>query len=418
MNNTILIKNVSLDGKPTDIYIEGNRFKKIGGAASQQAADTVIDGSGMAIVPPYYNAHTHASMTLMRGYADDIELFRWLNEYIWPFEAKITERDIYIGAKLACLEMIKSGTVFFNDMYWHCDNVWRAVDEMGMRACLGMTFVDSLDEKDIAYNFDLLQKNGTSDRIEYSVAPHAIYTVSEQLWHRCAEQARRVGARLHFHLSETRKEVDDCMAAHGTTPVRWLDKLGILGPDCIAAHVVHVDDEELALLRERGVTIVHNPISNMKLASGYFPTKRVIRSHCLVTLGTDGCSSNNNLDMREEAKVAALMAKCNYGPQTLPVDMVFDWATRNGARAFGIDAGEIAEGKLADAMLIRLDNERMVPCHNLISNLIYSVSNEAVDTVICNGRILMQGRRVAGEADIVAEARECCERIERVKSKE
>ncbi len=408
---TLFIRNVLLNGTRTNIRITGNKFSEIGEKIFPTAKDEVIEANGYAIVPPFYNAHTHAAMTLLRGYADDMALFPWLNDYIWPFEAKMTKEDIYIGSKLAILEMIKSGTVFYNDMYGDADMTFRATEEMGIRAALGIPFMDMFGEESIEQRFDLLERlNGTSELVQVTVAPHAPYTVGEKLWLRCAEMAEKHNTMLHFHLSETEKEVQDCVAEHGLTPVRWLDKMGILGPNCIAAHVVHVDDEEINILKERGVVIAHNPVSNMKLSSGYFRTKPMIDAGCKVLIGTDGCSSNNNLDMQEEAKFAAMMAKCNYGPEVLPVDMLVRWCTTDGAKFFGINAGEIAVGKLADALLINLHHERFVPCFNFNSNWIYAANAETIDTMICNGKIIMRHRKVEHEADIIAEAQECCKK--------
>lgn len=407
----IFIKGVTLNGSVTNVKIEGNRFSQIGSQVVSSPGDVIIDGRDKAIIPPFYNAHTHAAMTLLRGYADDMPLFPWLNDYIWPFEAKMTEKDIYIGSRLALLEMVKSGTVFYNDMYWDTQETWKATDEMGLRGCMGITFTDNLGEEQIEKNFAKLKElNGKSSRIQMSVAPHAVYTVSEKLWIRCAEVAKEEGVLMHFHLSETEKEVKDCIKQYGLTPVRWLDKLGILGENCIAAHVVHVDQEEIDILRERGVAIAHNPVSNMKLSSGYFKSKLMADSGNKVLIGTDGCSSNNNLDMLEETKFAAMIAKCNFGPDVLPVQNLLQWSVENGPKVFGIDAGEIKEGKLADALLIDLNNERMVPCYNFSSNWIYAAGTEAIDTMICDGRILMQNREVEGEEEIINEAKQCCEK--------
>ena len=405
----IFIKGVTLDGSVTNIKIAGNRFTEIGRDITASLGDVVIDGADKAIVPPFYNAHTHAAMTLLRGYADDMPLFPWLNDYIWPFEAKMTEEDIYIGSRLALLEMIKSGTIFFNDMYWDTHETWRATEEIGLRGCMGMTFTDNLGEKQIEKNFELLKEyKDKSSRIQMAIAPHAVYTVSEKLWIRCAEVAKSEGVLLHFHLSETEKEVNDCIEQYGMTPVRWLDKLGILGDNCIAAHVVHVDQEEMQILKDRGVAIAHNPVSNMKLSSGYFKSKQMDMNGNKVLIGTDGCSSNNNLDMLEETKFAAMIAKCNYGPEVLPVQTLLQWSQTNGPKIFGIDAGEIKVGKLAVALLVDLNNERMVPCYNFTSNWIYATGTEAIDTVICDGRILMQNRKVEGEEEIICRAKSCC----------
>lgn len=395
-----LIRNVMLNGELTHILIEGNRFSDLR-APYDTPADIYISGEGKAILPPFYNAHTHAAMTLLRGYADDLPLQKWLTEYIWPYEAQMKPEDIYNGSRLAILEMIKSGTVFFSDMYWAQDETIRAVAEMGIRATIGVTLMDGLDEKKLFRYFDEW-KDPTDGRITLSVAPHAIYTVSEDLFLKCAEMAEYHHVILHTHLSETRQEVDECIRKHGKTPVRWLDSLGVLTPNVIVNHAVHVDEEEIDILKERGVTVVHNPCSNMKLSSGIFPTKQFIDAGCHIALGTDGCSSNNNLDMREGMKVASLLAKVCYSPEILPVKEIFKWATENGAQAYRIDGGVIAVGKLADALLIDLNNERMQPCYDLLSNWVYSADSGCIDTVICNGRVIMEQRRVQGEDDIIA----------------
>ena len=390
----ILIKNVLLYGKKTNVLIKGNRFGSIA-APADATAQTVIDGEGMALMPPFYNTHTHAAMTLLRGYADDMPLHKWLTEYIWPFEEKLTAADIREGSRLAVREMIKSGTVFFSDMYFDIEETIAVVREYGMRAAIGVTFMDAHSKSQQADKIGLLRNwvDPTGGRITLTVAPHAIYTVGPDMLQLCSRTARELGFKLHIHISETRKEVEDCLREHGTTPVRYLDELGVLGPEVVAAHAVHIDAEEADILAARGVTLSHCPCSNQKLASGTFPYQMVRKAGCRVTLGTDGVSSNNNLDMREEMKYAALIAKGASGdPQTMPASEAMEIATRNGAEAFGIDAGFIAEGKLADAILIRLDGECMQPLHHLVSNWVYAANSSIVDTVICDGRILMQHR--------------------------
>ena len=403
----ILLKDTMLNGNRTDVLIAGHRFEKIAPGKIAGADTEIVDAAGTAILPPFYNTHTHAAMTLLRGYADDKELFTWLNDHIWPFEAKMTAQDIYEGSRLAILEMIRSGTVFFNDMYWQSDETVRAASEMGIRACVGMTVTDFIGEAAIEATFERLAAlnpgNWADDAglVRLTLAPHAVYTVCEKLWRRCADFARERGLLLHIHLAETQKEVADCVAAHGKTPVRWLDSLGVLGENVIAAHVVHVDDEEISILRERGVVVAHNPCSNMKLASGTFRSQAFSRAGCRVTIGTDGNASNNNLDMGEETKFAALLAKVSGNPEALPAEEALAWATRNGAEAFGIDAGVIAEGRLADAVLVDLNNERLVPSHNLISNWVYSADSRCIRDVICNGKFLMRSGVIEGEAEIL-----------------
>ncbi len=389
---SLLIKDVRLDDRITDILIADGRFKSLEAPAGT-VADKVIDASGMAILPPFYNTHTHAAMTLLRGYADDMPLHKWLQEYIWPFEDKLTPQDIREGSRLAVREMIKTGTVFFSDMYFDIEETVDVVRESGMRAAIGVTFVESHSKSQQAEKLELLKHwtDPTGGRITLTVAPHAVYTVGPDLLVRCADTARSLGLKLHIHLCETRKEVDDCLAERGMTPVRYLDSLGFLGPDVIAAHVVHVDPEEAAILAERGVTISHCPCSNLKLASGFFPYKLLKEAGCRITLGTDGASSNNNLDMREEMKFAALVSKaCSGNPEVMPAAEAMDMACRQGAEAFGINAGVIAEGKLADAILVDLSDVRMQPCHHLLSNWVYAAGSSCIDTVICDGNILME----------------------------
>ena len=389
---TLLIKNVLLKDRKTDILVADGRFKSLC-APEGTRADETLDAEGTAILPPFYNTHTHAAMSLLRGYADDMPLQKWLQDYIWPYENKMTAQDIREGSRLAVREMIRTGTVFFSDMYFEIDQTIAVVQEFGIRAAIGVTFVDSHSKSQQADKLDMLRQwvDPSGGLITLTVAPHAIYTVSPDLLVKCADTARSLGLKLHIHLSETRQEVEDCLRAHGTTPVRYLDSLGSLGPDVIAAHVVHVDEQEAAILASRGVTIAHCPCSNMKLASGIFPYKMLHEAGCRITLGTDGDSSNNNLDMREEMKFAALLAKVSSGdPEVLPAAEALEMATRSGAEAFGLDAGVIREGALADALLVRLDDERMQPCHNLISNWVYAAGSSCIDCVICNGNIVMK----------------------------
>lgn len=410
--STLLIRNVLLNGKVTNVLVVGNRYDNLA-ADADTVADEIYDASGQALVPSFYNTHTHASMTLLRGYADDLPLFPWLNEHIWPFEAKMRGEDIYAGARLATLEMIRSGTTWFCDMYWMAEETVRAVSEAGIRATIGVTLMDHLGENVIKQQLDFLEnwKDPTGGRISLAVAPHAVYTVSGELLQRCAQAARNNGQTLTLHVSETKKEVEDCIREHSMSPVRWLDHLGVLGDNVIAAHVVHVDEEEADILRERGVWIAHNPCSNMKLSSGIFASDMLLKKGCRLTLGTDGTASNNNLDMREEMKFAALLAKTRYESETLPAEEIFAWATRNGAQAAGLDAGIIREGALADGIFLDLENERLVPNFNLISNWVYSADSRAVVSVLCDGKFVMKNRLVADAEETLAKARESVRNI-------
>ena len=381
--STLLIRNVQLDGNVTNILIEGNRFANLT-APADTVADETYDASGLALVPSFFNTHTHASMTLLRGYADDLPLFPWLNDHIWPFEGKMRAEE----------------TV-------------RAVAESGIRATVGVTLMDHLGEAEIKRQLDFLAnwKDPTNGRISLAVAPHAVYTVSGELLQRCAEAAKANGQTLTLHVSETEKEVQDCIEAHGMSPVRWLDHLGVLSDNVIAAHVVHIDEEEAEILKERGVWIAHNPCSNMKLSSGIFASDMLLKKGCRLTLGTDGTASNNNLDMREEMKFAALLAKVRYTSETLPAGEILRWATRNGAQAAGLDAGVIREGALADAVFLDLENERLVPNFNLTSNWVYSADTRAVRSVLCDGKFVMKDGMVEDAQETIARARQSVKAI-------
>ena len=412
---SILIKNVSLDGKNTDIAIRGNRIAEIAPGIAG-SFDQVIDGSHYAALPPFYNTHCHAAMTLLRGIADDMELFEWLNDHIWPAEAKLTDEDIYWGTRLACLEMIKSGTVFFNDMYFHPAETIRAVEDAGIRAAVGMIVLDVNPDANAAF-----QRNNEavwadrfkmSDRIQLAWSPHAIYTVSEANLKMVAEKAAEMKVRVHIHLAETAREVEDCRMKHRCSPVEYLDQLGLLSNMTLAAHAVHLSDRDIELLARRGVFLAYNPCSNYKLSSGRFRFRKLLDSGCKVAFGTDGCASNNNLMMFDEMKVGALGAKQEFGgPTACHAEELFQAATRTGAEAFGIDAGVIAPGRLADIMLIDLDTPMMVADHNLISNVVYAADSSCVATLICNGKVLMQDRQVPGEKEVIREARRCSKHL-------
>lgn len=409
---SILIKSVQLNNRIVDIAIDKNRISRIAPSVDG-VFDTVIDGSGKLALPPFYNTHGHAAMTLFRGIADNLELFDWLFNHIWPAEENLTEESVYWGSKLAILEMIKTGTVFFNDMYFYPQATIRAAEEMKIRAAVGMISADRVSpEKQKVYHehnqmiWDM--KKDFSDRIQLAFSPHAIYTVREDTLLAQAERSAAERIPIHIHLSETRKEVEDCKAEHnGLSPVQYLDKLGVLTDQTLCAHSIHLSDEDIEILAERKSVLSYNPCSNYKLSSGRFRFRKAIDSGCRVTFGTDGCASNDSLSMFDEMKIGAFSARNEQQtPSPCSAAEIFTCATKNGAQAFGIDAGVLEEGKLADIMLIDLDNAMMVADHDYISNIVYSADSSCVDTVICDGNILMQNRIVPGEKEIVRKARE------------
>ncbi len=413
---SILIQNVLHGNKKVDVYIEGNRFKQIGPSLNIPA-ETVLDGSNRAILPSFHNGHTHAAMTLLRGYADDMELHTWLNDHIWPLEAALTEDDVYVGSKLACLEMIKSGTTFFNDMYWHFDSTAQAVQEMGLRAAISSVFIDFFDKEVAQKRWDdclcLFKKSqNLSSRIQFALGPHAIYSVSRDSLTKAKELAEDHGLLIHIHLSESKREVQDAMECFGQTPVEYLDSLGLLGPNLCCCHALWLTEKEMDLLAEHDVKVIHNPVSNLKLCSGRFPYEQYLQRQIKIGLGTDGCSSNNNLDMLEEMKFATLAAKDFYAdPTVMPATEIFETATSNGSEIFGLETGYIEEGRLADCILVDLSHPQLVPNHNLISNLVYSANGDCVSTTICDGKILMDNRHLEVEEEIIRQAQETANRL-------
>ncbi len=386
---TVLLRHVQHEGRKTNILIREGKFADLD-APEDTPADLTLEAEGTAILPSFFNTHTHAAMSLLRGAADDLPLQEWLEQHIWPAEAQLTPEDIRRGNELTIREMSATGTTFFNDMYFDPEEAVAAVEASGMRAAIGITVLDGHPKSQAEVLKDYIKnwKDPTGGRIQLVIAPHSVYTVSGERLKRCASFARHHGLLLHIHVSETRKEVEDCIRLHGTTPVRWLDKLGFLGQDVIAAHCVHVDAEEWKILAARGVTVAHCPCSNMKLGSGRFPYELALESGCRITLGTDGAASNNSLDLHGEMKFAALLAKLAGDASLLPAEEVFRWATRNGAAFFGIDAGEIAVGKQADALLLDLGAPQMQPHHSLLSNWVYAADSAAVRHVLCAGRLL------------------------------
>ena len=416
---SILIKNVLHQDKLTDVLIEGNRIARIASGISAPAGAEVLDGTDKAIIPGFINTHTHASMTLFRGYGDDLPLMTWLEDYIWPVEAQMTTHDVYVGARLACLEMLRSGTTCFLDMYMHPLETAKAVEEMGLRAHLSYTLFDQgnaeraeLDRKRSYEYFDRFKE--FSDRITFTLGPHAIYTVSGEQLQFCHQFAVEHNVKIHLHLSETKGEIDECVRQHGLTPVRYLEKLGILSEHLVLAHVVWIDDEEMDLLAKYNVSVVHNPASNLKLASGYaFKYEEMKRRGIRIGIGTDGCSSSNNLDMVVAMKLASFLGKgWRFDSTACKADDIFASATSIGADILGIPAGRVEEGALADVCLVDLNTPELVPLNSLTSNLVYATSGSScVDTVIVDGRILMRDKYVPGQEAIIAEAREVARRL-------
>ncbi|MBV9410179.1 MAG: amidohydrolase [Acidimicrobiia bacterium] len=402
---TLAIRDATLNGQRVGLRVEGQQIAAVGADVQPAAGDEVLNAAGMALVAPLVNGHTHAAMTLMRGYGDDMPLMEWLQDRIWPTEAKLTADDVYWGTRLACLEMVRTGTVRFWDMYWHPEAVAQAVEDAGIRASVALPLIDGLDSSksdtlrdEAKRTLDVLADRG--DRITPTLGPHAIYTVSEKSLGWVAELSEERGLPVHIHLSETEGEVDDCVAAHGLRPAAYLDRIGLLTPRTVLAHGVWLDDSELAVIGERGTTVVTNPVSNLKLAvGGVFPYAKARHHGIPVGLGTDGTASNNALDMLQDVKHLALMQKhAARDPAAMPASEA--WAVATGQRAPILgQSGRIAAGEPADFLLVRADAPELTP-GDLTANLVYATSGSVVDTTVIAGRVLMRGGEVSDEAEV------------------
>ena len=401
-----LIKNVYLRGKIIDVLIEGNRFKKIAENIAEEA-DKIINGEGKAIEPAFYNCHTHIPMTILKGLGDDKELHDWLIHDIWPREAKMTPEDIYYASKFAILEMIKGGTVFCNDMYQYGEQTMKAIDEMGIRGVVSKPEIDiptpELLEKKKKIVLDFIDyKNINENRIIKGISCHAVYTVSDDFLQFYSDLAKKYSMPIHIHACETKVEVENCLKKHGCTPIEHLEKLGLLTDKTILAHCVHLSDKDIEIIKKHNTKVAHCPISNFKLKSGLMAFQKLTNAGVLVTLGTDGSASNNSLGMLEEMKACALNAKTQANSSKAgTVNDIYKTATVNGAKAFGIDAGVIEEGKIADFLLYDLNHYLLLPNFNLISNIIYSAQNECITDVFCDGKQLMCNRKVENEEKII-----------------
>ena len=417
----ILLKNIVCEGAVSDIYIEGNRISKVvpaGTSISDGYEGEVADCSGKTVMPGLVNMHTHAAMSLMRGVGEDIAFHDWIDR-IWDVESKIDEEYVYHATKVACLEMIKTGTTTFNDHYWHMPMAHKAALEMGLRPVLAYVICDRNDpEESERQKVECRQMYEDAmtwnDRSVFAIAIHAIYSVREEMIVWASRFAREHGLKVHIHVSETQKEIKDCMEQHGgMSPVEYLDNLGVLGPDVIAAHTLWLSDNDVRILGERGVTCVHNVNSNLKLASGYMFRYNELRdAGANICLGTDGCASSNNLDMLETMKTSAMIQKAwREDPSAMPLDELVAMATVNAGKALGLEIGKIEEGALADLLIIDTQNYNFLSPGSFEANLVYSAHSDCIDSVICDGEFVMRERVVPGEKEILAGAQKVLDKI-------
>jgi 5-methylthioadenosine/S-adenosylhomocysteine deaminase len=424
----LTVTDAVLDGESVGVRCVDGTIAAFGSDVAPEPGDETINAAGAPLVAPLLNGHTHAAMTLFRGYGGDLPLMRWLREVIWPIEAKLEPEDVYWGTRLACLEMIRTGTCRFWDMYWHPAATARAVSDAGLRATIGGPLFDA-DGKTEAMQGTALQNldelAGFGPQIGAALAPHSIYTVSAGLLRWTGERAAERELPIHIHLSETEREIEDCVAEHGVRPAVYLDRLGLLQERTILAHGVWLDEEELTLIAERGCTVVTNPVANMKLAvGGVFPYPAAREAGVAVGLGTDGPGSNDSLDLFSDLKLFALAQRHASGdPTVVPAEEA--WRIATGAEA-PLLRGQRNEpnivhvrrakrsfreiGAPADFLLLRAKSPEL-GLGDLHSDLVYAASGSIVDTTVVGGRVLMRGGKVPGTEEVVARAVERSRRL-------
>lgn len=407
---TILIKDCTaitmsdpLVRRGVSIAIADGKIAKITEDPSELQSrqfDTVLDGRGKLALPGFVNAHTHVAMVLLRGYSDDRNLHEWLEQDIWPAERKLTEEDVYWAALLGMAEMIRSGTTTFSDMYFFMDAVAQAVKESGMRALLAYGIIAPAPGEKARRELSITEKflgdwhGSAQGRIRVAVGPHAPYTCCDEVWQDATALAMQYNTLVHTHLQETKTEVNDSLKQYQKTPTERLASLGVFQAKTVVAHGVHLSDSDVKILARHGVGLAHCPTSNLKLGSGIAPVKSYTEMGLRVGIGTDGAASNNNLDMLEELRLAALLAKRD-DPTALPAAAALQMATVEGARALGFETvGYLAEGFAADIILVDMHSAHWQPGHNPVSDLVYAAQASDVATVIIAGRVIMKDREI------------------------
>ncbi len=360
----------------------------------------VISGDKKAIMPGFINTHVHVPMTLLRGYADDYDLNTWLTKYIFPAEDKLDARCVAAGAEIGIAEMIASGTTSFSDSYFFSDEVAKIAAKSGIKANIARSVTNFNNEVKLNEFYSTSEAvslyndwNGyDNNRIKIDTAIHAEYTTSESLWRELGAYAKEIGAIMQIHISETESEHNECISRYGKTPIQVFNDAGVLDAKTVAAHCVWVSDSDMQIMKEKGVSVAHNPVSNLKLASGVAPIDKMMKCGINVALGTDGVASNNSFDMFEELKLTAILHKgINCNPTCITAAEAFEIATKNGAIAQGREkCGEIKVGFDADLVVLDLDKPHLMPCHNLMSNIVYSARGSDVWMTMVRGNILYE----------------------------
>ncbi|MCW6701230.1 amidohydrolase [Anaerococcus sp. NML200537] len=398
---TILIKNAKIlpmDGADiftSDLFIEGKYIKKIEKNISDEA-DQTIDASNMVLMPAFINSHSHVGMSLFRNYGEEVDLYTWLNDYIWPLEERLDNRQTYLASMISLIEMANNGIGTFADMYFFSEATIKACKEIGLRAQIsrGLSVPDD-DDYRLKENIYLYKKYKDYDLIDIGLGPHAIYTSNLDYLKKISDLAYKYRMPIHIHLSETKKENEDCIERFGMTPTEVFEKAGIFKHKTIAAHGIYLTDNDLDIIKENKVSVVHNPSSNLKLKSGFMNLSRLLDKGINVCLGTDSSASNNKLSILREMELAALVSKL-YSSRIVTAREILEMATINGAKALGLDdkIGSIKVGKEADLILIDLSNVNHTPTNNILSSLIYSTYEKDIKCTIVNGNIVARDGKI------------------------
>ncbi len=420
-NPLVMINKEGIDQiVEANIYIEEDRIVGISEKPNDFTVEKKFSGENRLLLPGFINCHTHSYMSIFRNVADDLSFGDWLFHTVMPLEEKMLPEDAYWGASLAILEMMKSGTTCFSDMQMHVGQTSKAVKESGMRARIGRGLVGSgTDEAGSSRLREALEeKKDFQDckRLTYLLAPHAVYTCDEEYLRIVAKKAKEENLPIHIHLSESRVEVDNAKKEFGCTPIALCEKAGIFENLTIAAHCVHVTKEDIEILRRNQVNVVTNPASNMKLGNGFAPIPAMLDAGINVCIGTDGAASNNTLNLFHELSLLTLIHKGNKETaQCISAKEAYAIATRNGAKAIGLsdEIGTIEIGKKADLILLKLDTPSFMPQNNLLAGISYSANGSEVDTVIIDGKVTMENRKVLtmDEEKIYAEVTKICKRL-------
>jgi 5-methylthioadenosine/S-adenosylhomocysteine deaminase len=401
--------------KDADVVVQDQNIVYVGIKKDwQKDFDQVIDCRGKLIAPGLVNAHGHAAMTLLRSFADDVPLMFWLEKRIWPVEAKLKREDVYWGTMLAILEMLKSGTTTFTDMYFFMDQVAEAVEEGAIRAVLsrGLVGIGEQAEKGLEESEQFINnwQGRGNGRITTMLGPHALYTCPPEYLARVLKLQEKLSCPIQIHLSETMDEVNRIKEQHGVSPTVVLRDVGLLSRPVLAAHCVHLSEEDMDIIAAHNVHVAHNPGSNLKLGSGIAPVPDLLSRNVLVGLGTDGAASNNNLDMLEEMRLAALIHKgSRMDPTIITAPQALAMATRNSAKAIFLDhVGQIASGMKADLIMLDLNKPHLIPHHDLVAHLVYAAQPSDIELVMVDGRVVMENgnMKILDEEKIIFQAQQ------------